>query len=403
MKLTDAKIRKLTTPGKHADGQGLYLEITPAGGRYWRLKYRHLTKEKRLSLGVYPEVSLKDARDKVAVARKAIENKIDPSAERQAEKQKKLAEAENTLQAVAAEWLKHQSNKWIPETKARIWHTLSIDLFPKLGDRALASIKPKEIMRAVLKVEARGAAEQAGRVLKIVKAIYRWAAIHGRIESNPMLDLVPGEILKPRDVQHRAALSEKDLPEFLQRLENYSGEPAIKNALKLLILTATRPGEVRGARWSELQLENALWVIPADRMKMGREHQIPLSLQALEVIETMRPLNGDCDLIFASPTYRSKPISENTLNGAIRRMGFDRATAHGFRSLFSTVTNEQDRTMGDVIERALAHQDRNKVRAAYLRSTFLADRVGLMQWWANYLDQKRKGAEVIQLKDHRAA
>jgi integrase len=403
MKLTDAKLRTLSTPGKHADGQGLYLEITPAGGRYWRLKYRHLTKEKRLALGVYPEVSLKDARDKAVVARKAIHAGIDPSAARQAEKQKKLAEAENTLQAVAADWLEHQSNKWIPETKARIWHTLKADLFPTLGDRSLVSIKPKEIMRAVQKVEARGAADQASRVLQRVKAIYRWAATHGRIESNPMLDLVPGEILKPREVQHRAALSERDLPEFLQRLEHYSGEPTIKNALKLLILTATRPGEVRGARWSELHLENALWVIPAERMKMRQEHQIPLSRQSLEVIETMRPLNGDCDLIFASPTYRSKPISENTLNGAMRRMGYDMATAHGFRSVFSTITNEHDRTMGDVVERALAHKDRNKVRAAYLRSTFLADRVGLMQWWADYLDQRRQGAEVIQLKNHRAA
>ena len=403
MPLTDAKIRTLSTPGKHADGLGLYLEITPSGGKYWRLKYRHLTKEKRLSLGVYPEVGLKDARNKMAVARKAIKEGIDPSAARKAEKQKKLTEAENTLQAVAADWLAHQSEKWTHDTKARIWQTLKADLFPTLGNRPLAHIKPKEIMRAVQKVEGRGAGDQAGRVLQRVKAIYRWAATHGRIEINPMLDLVPGEILKPREVQHRAALTERELPEFLQRLEVYSGDPTIKNALKLLILTATRPGEVRGARWSELHLTDGLWVIPAERMKMRVEHQIPLSRQALAVIEAMRPLSGDRDLIFPSPTYRTKPISENTFNSALRRMGYGTATAHGFRSVFSTITNEQDRTMGDVVEGALAHKDRNKVRAAYRRTTFLADRVGLMQWWADFLDQKRMGAEVIQLKDHRAA
>ncbi len=403
MKLTDAKLRTLTTPGKYSDGQGLYLEITPAGGQYWRLKYRHLKKEKRLALGVYPEVTLKEVREKAATARKDIQAGIDPSAARQAEKQRKLTEAENTLQAVASDWLQHQSNKWTPDTKARIWQTLKADLFPLLGDRPLALIKPKEIMRAVQKIETRGAADQASRVLQRAKAIYRWAATHGRIETNPMLDLVPGEILKPREVTHRAALGERELPEFLQRLENYAGDPTIKNALKLLILTATRPGEVRGARWDELHLDDALWVIPAERMKMRQEHQIPLSRQALEVIEAMRPLSSDRELIFPSPTYRSKSISENTFNSAMRRMGYGTATAHGFRSTFSTITNEQDRTMGDVVERALAHKDRNKVRAAYLRSTFLADRVGLMQWWADYLDQRRIGAEVIQLKDHRAA
>ena len=208
---------------------------------------------------------------------------------------------------------------------------------------------------------------------------------------------MPGEILKPREVQHRAALSDRELPAFLAKLDTYNGDPTTANALRLLILTATRPGEVRGARWAEIDTGAALWIIPAERMKMRSEHRVPLSRQALQVLETMRLISGDRDLVFPSPTYRSKPLSENTFNGALRRMGFPDATAHGFRSLFSTVTNEHDRTLGDVVERALAHQDRNKVRSAYLRSTFLKDRTGLMQWWADHLDARRQGGEVIPL------
>lgn len=402
MKLTDAKLRTLNTPGKHFDGSGLYLELTPAGGRYWRLKYRHGGKEKRLALGVYPDVSLKEARDRADAARKTLQAGDDPGEVKKAERAKQAHEAANTLKAVALEWLDHQSTRWTPDTKARIRQTLTADVFPALGARPLAAIRPAEVMQAVQKVEARGAGDQAGRVLQRVKAIYRWAVNHGRIEASPMESLMPGEILKPREVQHRAALSDRDLPEFLAKLDAYNGDPTTANALRLLILTATRPGEVRGARWAEIDMGAALWIIPAERMKMRAEHRVPLSRQALQVLEAMRPISGDRELVFPSPTYRSKPLSENTFNAALRRMGYDTATAHGFRSLFSTVTNEHDRTLGDVVERALAHQDRNKVRASYLRSTFLNDRVRLMQWWADHLDARRKGANVIQLDAHRS-
>ncbi len=389
MPLTDAKLRTLTTPGKHFDGGGLYLELTKAGGRYWRLKYRHGGKENRLALGVYPEVSLKEARERAEAARKVMQAGDDPAKARDAERAKQAHDAANTLEAVAADWLAHQSARWSASTKARIWQTLSADIFPRLGARPMVSIKPAEVMREVQKIEGRGAGDQAGRVLQRVKAVYRWAVIHGRLEVNPMLDLVPGEVLKPREVTHRLALSDRDLPDFLAKLDTYQGDPTTVNALRLLMLTATRPGEVRGARWAEFHTEEALWVIPAERMKMGAEHRVPLSRQAIKVLEAMRPISGDSELVFPSPHYRSKPLSENTFNSAMARMGYKNiATAHGFRSLFSTVTNENDRTMGDVVERALAHKDRNKVRAAYLRSTFLADRVGLMQWWADYLDSR---------------
>jgi hypothetical protein len=211
-------------------------------------------------------------------------------------------------------------------------------------------------------------------VLQRVKAVYRWAVTHERIESNPMLDLVPSEILKPREVQHRAALADRDLPEFLGKLAAYGGDVHTAQALRLLILTATRPGETRGARWAEFDLDAALWTIPPERMKMRVEHRVPLSRQALEVLRTMQALSGGRELVFPSPFYPSQPLSENTFNSALARMGYkNTATAHGFRALFSTVANECGWNP-DVIERQLAHKEQNEIRAAYHRSTYMHDR-----------------------------
>lgn len=394
MKLTDAQLRNLSEPGKHFDGGGLYLELTKAGGRYWRMKYRHSGKEKRMAFGVYPGVGLKAARELANQARKALKAGDDPGLLRKAEKAKAEHEAVNTLEAVARDWMKHQATRWGAETAGRIKASLEADLFKPLGSRSLASIKPGEIMAAVKKIEARGASDQAGRVLQRVKSVYRWAVIHERIEANPMLDLVPSEILKPREVQHRAAMADKELPEFLAKLAAYDGDPHTVNALRLLILTATRPGETRGARWAEFDLGAALWVIPAGRMKMKIEHRVPLSRQAVEVLRTMQPLSGAGELVFPSPVYRSKPLSENTFNSALSRMGYkNEATAHGFRALFSTVANECGWNP-DVIERQLAHKEQNEIRAAYHRATYLKDRERLMQWWADYLDGRKTGNVV---------
>lgn len=392
--LTDAKLRTLTTPGKYFDGGGLYLDCTKAGGRYWRLKYRVGGKEKLLALGVYPSVSLKDAREQAAQARKALQAGDDPGLLRKISKIKAAHEAVNTLQAVCLEWHQHQAARWTPVTAERILASLKADIFPTLGARPMASIKPGEVMTAIQAIEKRGAGDQAGRVLQRVKAVYRWALIHGRIETNPMLDLLMSEILKPREVRHRAAMSEKELPEFLLKLDAYEGDAHTVLALRLLMLTAARPGEVRGARWAEFDLDAALWVIPAERMKMRHEHRVPLSRQALEVLRSMQPLSGHLDLTFPSPTYRSKPLSENTFNSALTRMGYKGiATAHGFRALFSTVANECGWNP-DVVERQLAHKERNEVRAAYHRSTYMKDRVRLMQWWADYLDGRKAGNVV---------
>ncbi len=397
MKLTDAKLRNLSTPGKHFDGAGLYLEITAANGRYWRLKYRHGGKEKRLALGVYPAVSLRDARDKAATAKRVMQDGQDPGAMRKAEKARSAFETVNTLEAVTNAWLAHQTDRWEAQTEGAIRASLVANVFPALGDRALASIKPSEVMACIKVIEARGAGELASRVLQRIKAIYRWAVTHERIEVNPMVDLVPGEILKPREVTHRLMLPEAEIANFYRKLETYDGDPTTVYALRLLMLTVTRPGELRGARWAEFDLEAALWTIPAERMKMRSEHKVPLPRQALEVLHAIQPLTGDSELVFPSPSYRSKPLSENTLNSAMARMGYKGiATAHGFRALFSTVANEHDKD-ADVIERQLAHIERNKVRAAYHRSAYTAERAKLMQWWADYLDTKRKGAAIIPI------
>ena len=394
MKLTDAKLRNLNQPGKYFDGGGLYLELTQAGGRYWRLKYRHSGKEKRLAFGVYPGVSLKDARDRAADARKVMQGGADPGELRKNDKAKAAHEAVNTLEAAARGWLVHQSARWAVVTLARISASLEADIYPELGSRPMASIKPGEVMAAIKKIEARGASDQAGRVLQRVKSIYRWAVTHERIETNPMLDLVLSEILKPREVNHRAAMPDRELPEFLRKLDAYEGDPHTVSGLRLLMLTATRPGEVRGARWAEFDLDAALWVIPPERMKMRHEHRVPLSLQALEVLHTMQPLSGGGDLVFPSPFYPSKPLSENTFNSALARMGYkNTATAHGFRALFSTVANECGWNP-DVIERQLAHKEQNGVRAAYHRSTYMADRIKLLQWWADYLGGRKSGNVV---------
>lgn len=402
MKLSDAKLRTLKTPGKHFDGGGLYLEVTAAGGRYWRLKYRHGGKEKRLAFGVYPDVSLKEARDRREQARAVIERGDDPMIVKREADALAAVEARATFKAVAAEWLTHQAGKWSARTQAVVRTSLESDVYPKLGARPLAHIRPREVVAIIKAIEARGASETAGRVLQRIRAVFRYAVVHDRLDVNPMLDLKAGELLKPRHAKHRAAITDKDLPGFLAALAAYDGDPTTKAALRLLMLTAVRPGELRGAQWAEFDTEATRWRIPAERMKMKAEHLVPLSRQALEVLEAQRQLTGTGALVFPSPYYPGKQLSENTLNSALARMGYKgEHTAHGFRALFSTVANECGHDP-DVIERQLAHVERNEVRAAYHRSTYLKDRAALLQWWADYLDGRQLG-NVVPLHAHTAA
>lgn len=401
MKLSDARLRNLKTPGKHFDGGGLYLEVTPTGGRYWRLKYRHGGKEKRLAFGVYPEVSLKAARERRDEARQLLAKGLDPMAVRREAEAQATREAEVTFEGVAREWLAHQSGKWAAGTLAAIRTSLEAEVFPRIGARPMALLRPREVVEIVKGIEARGAGETAGRVLQRVRAVFRYAVVHERIDSNPMLDLKPSELLKPRQVKHRAALSDRDLPAFLVALDAYEGDSTTKAALRLLMLTAVRPGELRGARWAEIDIEAAEWRIPAERMKMKAPHVVPLSTKALQVLAGMRAISGDRDLVFPSPFYPGQALSENTLNSALARMGYKGiATAHGMRALFSTVANECGHDP-DVIERQLAHAERNEVRAAYHRAMYMQHRAKLMQWWADYLDG-RKGGKVLGFGSRKA-
>ena len=396
MKLSDTKLRTLTEPGRYFDGRGLYLEVTPAGGRYWRMKYRHGGKEKRLAFGVYPEVSLKQARELCEASRKVKERGEDPGEVKKAAKSQAVQEARTTFEAVARDWLEHMAGKWTTETRERITAAFEADVFAKIGARPMAQMKPREVSEVVKSIEARGASDTAGRIFQRIRAVFAHAAVHELIPSNPMLDLKASALLKPRQVRHRAALEDKELPAYLSKLDAYEGDPTTRQALRLLILTAVRPGELRGARWAEVDTEAAEWRIPAERMKMRAAHVVPLSTQALEVLAQMRALSGTDELVFPSPYYPGKPLSENTLNSALARMGYKGiATAHGMRALFSTVANECGHDP-DVIERQLAHKERNEVRAAYHRATYMEARATLLQWWADYLDGRR-GGKVVKL------
>ncbi|WP_295529182.1 tyrosine-type recombinase/integrase [uncultured Pseudacidovorax sp.] len=385
MPLTDLACRNAKPsdkPRKMADGSGMYLLVNKSG-KYWRWDYRFAGKRFTMAFGVYPEVSLVQARERLQRERKTLSSGVNPMVQKKLSKQAADSDAVNTFEALTKEWLAHQAGRWEAVTLQRTRASLEADVYPVIGALPATSVTPRVVMDLVKGIEKRGASEVAMRVLQRIKSVYRYGVTHMRVDSNPMVDLVPSDILRPRRVQHRPALSKPELPNFVRQLNDYSGDPHTVNGLRLLLLTATRPGEVRGARWSEFDLESRQWRIPAERMKMRSEHVVPLSTQAVEVIEAMRPLSGTRELVFPSPFYPSKPLSENTFNSALARMGYKNcATAHGFRALFSTMANEQG-WPPDVIERQLAHVERNQARAAYNRSTYLKQRSEMMQWWAN--------------------
>ena len=401
MSLTDLSVRNAKAGAKTQrlfDGGGLYLELSPSGGKWWRLKYRHEGKEKRLSLGTYPAIGLKEARERRDEARRQLAAGVDPSQARQAEKAARQAEAEHTLKNVTKAWLEHRSTGWADRTHDGIRASFERYVFPQLGAKPVSDITPADVRAVVQGAEAAGVGDTAGRLFQRLRAVFRYAVAHELVTQDPTYPLKPGEILKPRKTTHRAALPEKEAPSFLRKLDDYDGDPTTKHALALLVLTAARPGELRGAMWEEFDETRALWRIPAARMKMKTEHTVPLARQALAVLANMRTLSGTGSLVFPSPYYPNKPLSENTFNSALARMGYKGiATAHGFRTLFSTCANEAGWN-SDVIEKQLAHEERDEVRGAYNRAQYLPDRARLMQWWADRLDAWRKGASIIPIK-----
>ncbi len=396
MPLTDTAAKQAKFTGKQqklSDDKGLYLLVN-ASGKYWRLKYRIAGKEKVLALGVYPEISLKEARAKRDEARKLIAEGVDPGVARKQEKITRLAASENSLESLAREWHQSQLARWSKGHAARVLESLEADVFPDLGSLPVAELTAPLLLDVLRKIERRGVIETAGRVLQRVGAVMRYAIQTGRASYNPTNDLRGA--LTASKVEHRPALPRSELPEFFRRLAAEPVHPATRLAFRLLILTMTRPGEIRFARWDEFDFERAEWRIPAERMKMRTEHLVPLSRQALTVLDELRLLTGHGELLFPSQTSSRKAMSENTLSYAMGRMGYKGiATPHGFRALASTTMNEEGFDP-DVIERQLAHAERNKVRAAYHRAEYLDDRRKLLQWWADYLDYQQ-GGNVLPL------
>lgn len=384
-------------PYKKADGHGLTLLIQPDGKKFWRFRYRFAGKEQMLSFGEFPEVSLKDARDKRDEARAKIKAGTNPGALRKQAKALAVESAENTFRKFANKWLEKYRQAWRASHFTRVKSQLESDILPTIGDRPIADITPDEVLAIAKKIEDRGAYDQARRALQRMTSIFAFAFRSDRFKLNPARDLA-GDI-KNRKVKHHAALALDQLPDFLQRLEALKAGEETKAAMEMLILTAARSGEVRGMCWSEIELDAKLWRVPAVRMKMDADHLVPLSSQALAVLERMRPLTGSGTLVFPSPSRPRTPLTANALLMALRRMGYQTGeiTMHGMRATFSTTMNELGWNP-DVIERALAHVPGDKVRAAYHRAQYLEERHQLLQAWADLIESKRSGAKVTPIR-----
>lgn len=386
MALTDLSIRQ-AKPGDKlyhlSDGDSLFLEISPSGGKLWRFRFRFLGKAGVLALGKYPAVGLAEARNKAKEARAQLADGINPSLARKAAKAAAQAAVDNAFEVIAREWYTKEQPRWSEGHARRVIESLEADAFPDLGKLPITSLTTPMILNCIRKIEKRGAIETGQRVQQRIGAVFRYAIQTGRAEYNPTADLVG--VLRAPKVEHRPALARGELKEFYRRLAAEPIYQPTRIAMHLLMLTFVRPGELRHARWEEFDEERAEWRIPAERMKMREPHIVPLSLQALELLKQLRPLTGRGALLFPAMTDHDRPMSENTLSYAMGRMGYKgQATPHGFRALASTVLNEEGFN-ADVIERQLAHAERNKIRAAYHRAEYLDERRKMMQWWAEFL------------------
>ncbi|GAB2198400.1 tyrosine-type recombinase/integrase [Sessilibacter sp. MAH4] len=411
MALTDTQVRKASAADKDqwlSDSNGLRLLVKTNGSKYWRLKYRFLGKQKTLAIGVYPDISLKDARQLTLKAREQINNGIDPSDLRKSDKLNTVEKSSNLFSKIAKDWWNHQKGTWKPDHANRVFLRLEQNVFPLIGNKPITEIKPQEIIQITRAVESRGAPDVASRTLQDVRRVFRYAVQNNLIEINPAADLTG--ILKARKTEHRASLPREELPEFLKALANYKtkGRSLTQLSIELLILTFVRPGELRGARWEEFDLEERIWRIPAERMKMGTEHLVPLATQTITILEKIREISGGYPLLFPSERNREVPMSDNTMRRAIFKLGYDgnhegktKANPHGFRATASSILNETGFNP-DAIERQLSHMERNGVRAAYIHhARFLEERINLMQWWANYLDSLKKPGVVVPIFSHR--
>lgn len=402
MSLTDIAIRRAKTrdkPYKIYDELGLFLVISPSGSRLWRMKFRHGGSEKKLSFGAYPQVSLRDARKMRDDARDLIADGKDPALERQRDKLRAGALADNTFTSIASEYCRKRrrdgDRAWAPATATRCEYLLSL-LDNSIGKMPIHEIEPIDALAAIRKIEKRGKLESARRTLQLASAVFRYAVATARLRSDPTRDL-RGALLTPTVTHYGAVTDANEVGDLLRAIDGYEGQGMTKWALQLAPHVFVRPGELRHARWDEIDLETALWTIPAEKMKMRKPHHVPLSRQSIAILQEIRAITGSSGYVFPSMRSRTRPMSENTLNAALRRLGYasNEMTAHGFRAMASTILNESGKWSPDAIERALAHGDSDKVRAAYHRGTHWKERVLMAQWWSDLLDSLRSGATIL--------
>lgn len=380
-------------PYKLADGGGLYLLVNPNGARYWRLKYRVAGKEKLLALGVYPDVTLADARAKRDEAKRGIAGGIDPNEAKREEKIAREANVRNTFQEIACEWHSSKLYKWSEGYASDIMEAFNKDVFPYIGKKPIAEIKPLELLNVLHRMEGRGATEKAKKVRQRCGEVFRYAIVTGRAEYNPAPDLTSA--MQGHESSHYPFLNAPELPAFFEALSRYSGSELVVLAARLLIITGLRTGELRGATWQEIDVDAAVWEIPAERMKMRRPHIVPLSLQAQAIIMRIREMTGRYPYIFPGRNDPRKTMSEASINQVFKRIGYaGRVTGHGFRHTMSTILHEQGYNTA-WIETQLAHVDKNSIRGTYNHAQYLDGRREMLQWYADYMDALKHRENVV--------
>ena len=393
--LTDIQLRNARPTGKVQrlwDGGGLYLEVSPKGGKYWRWKYRFNRKEKRISLGVYPTVGLKEARQKRDNARKLLEQGIDPSQHRKAQQQSAALRSANSFEVIAREWFGRYSPNWAESHCKTVIGRLERDIFPWLGDRPIAEITAPELLAVIRQVEGRGALETAHRELNICGQVFRYAVATGRAERDPSGDLRGS--LPPFKTKHLAAITDpKRVGELLRMIDAYQGGLIVGCALRLAPLVFVRPGELRHARWEDIEFDSAEWRFVVSKTKT--DHIVPLSRQAIAILREIHPLTRQWEWVFPSGRSPTRPMSENAILAALRAIGIPKQemTGHGFRAMARTLLDEQLGVRPELIEQQLAHAVRDPLGRAYNRTKFLTERREMMQQWANYLDTLRGKTE----------
>jgi integrase len=402
MALTDTEIKRSKgkeRPYKLSDSGNLYLWVTPLGGKSWRWAYRHEGKEKLMTLGKYPDVSLSRAREHHAASRKLLAEGIDPMAQRKANKTAERFTSENSFASIAAKWMDHWQHGKSPRHVDSTRRRLDSNILPCLGERPIEDIQAPDLVAMVKAIEDRGARDIAKRTLETTGQIFRFGIAHGYSKRNPASEIRPSDILKAARKVNYARIEARELPSLLKQIEIYPGTHVTRLAIKLMALTFVRTSELIKAKWSEFDVETARWDIPAERMKMRTQHIVPLALQSLEVLDQLRVLTGNSEWVFPGDRNPGKPMSNNTILKGLERMGYKgRMTGHGFRGLASTILHERGYDH-EHIELQLAHTPRNAVSAAYNHALYLEPRARMMQEWADFLEQTQRGARVLPFRD----